>query len=87
MAAFDPPFLHPLGTLGQPGLTASSSVNLMLSIEEAFGKMKGLLRKVEVRSPEVLLESIGTAISAITDQDARGFFEHCGYRMPVQTLW
>jgi transposase len=53
-------------------------------IEEAFGKIKGLIRKVEARSREALLEAIGTAISAITDQDARGFFEHCGYRGVVQ---
>jgi transposase len=53
-------------------------------IEEAFGKMKGLLRKVEARSREALLEALGTAISAITDRDARGYFEHCGYRATVQ---
>ena len=53
-------------------------------IEEAFGKMKGLLRKVEARSREALLEAIGSAISAITDRDARGYFEHCGYRATVQ---
>ena len=55
-------------------------------IEEAFSKMKGLLRKVEARSREGLLEALGTAISAITDQDARGFFEHCGYRAMVQSF-
>jgi transposase len=55
-------------------------------IEEAFGKMKCLIRKVEARSREVLLESIGAAISAIIDQDARGFFEHCGYRAMVQSF-
>jgi transposase len=55
-------------------------------IEEAFGKMKGLLRKVEARSREVLLEALRAAISAITDQDARGFFEHCGYRAMVQSF-
>jgi transposase len=54
-------------------------------IEEAFGKMKGLfLRKVEARSREALLEAIGAAISAVSDRDARGFFEHCGYRTTVQ---
>jgi transposase len=53
-------------------------------IEEAFGKMKSLIRKVEARSREALLEALGAAISAITDQDARGFFEHCGYRALVQ---
>jgi transposase len=53
-------------------------------IEEAFSKMKGLIRKVEARSREALLEALGAAISAITDQDARGFFQHCGYRALVQ---
>jgi transposase len=53
-------------------------------IEEPFGKMKGLLRKLEARSREALLEALEAAISAITDQDARGFFEHCGYRVGVQ---
>ena len=53
-------------------------------IEEAFGKMKALIRKVEARSREALLEAIGSAISAITDRDARGYFEHCGYRATVQ---
>ena len=53
-------------------------------IEEAFSKIKGFLRKVEARSREALLEAIGAAISAITNQDAHGFFEHCGYRAMVQ---
>jgi transposase len=53
-------------------------------IEEAFSKMKGLLRKAEARSREALLDAIGVALSVITDQDARGFFEHCGYRTMVQ---
>jgi transposase len=53
-------------------------------IEEAFSKMKDLLRKAEARSTEALLEAIGAALSAITDRDARGFFEHCGYRTMVQ---
>ena len=55
-------------------------------IEEAFSKIKGLLRKAEARSREALLEAIGTAISAVTDQDARGYFEHCGYRVLVQAF-
>jgi transposase len=55
-------------------------------IEEAFSKIKDLLRKAEARSREALLEAIGTAISAISAQDARGFFEHCGYRAMVQTF-
>ena len=53
-------------------------------IEEAFSKIKGLIRKAEARSREALLESIGTAISALSAEDTCGFFEHCGYRAVVQ---
>jgi transposase len=56
-------------------------------IEEAFAKIKGLLRKSEARTREALLEAIGWAISAVTAKDARGFFEHCGYGTSVQSLW
>ena len=56
-------------------------------IEEAFAKIKCLVRKAEARSREALLEAIGKAISALSAQDAYGFFEHCGYRMLVQSLW
>jgi transposase len=55
-------------------------------IEEAFSKIKNLIRKVEARSRETLLEAIGAAISALSTQDACGFFEHCGYRVGVQTF-
>jgi transposase len=53
-------------------------------IEEAFSKIKGLIRKAEARSRETLLGAIGVAISALSAKDARGFFEHCGYRVMVQ---
>jgi transposase len=56
-------------------------------IEEAFSKIKSLIRKAEARNREALLEAIGAAISALSAQDARGFFEHCGYRAAVQSLW
>jgi transposase len=55
-------------------------------IEEAFSKIKGLMRKVQARSREALLEAMGSAISALSGEDARGFFEHCGYRAMVQTF-
>jgi transposase len=55
-------------------------------IEEAFAKIKGLLRKAEARTREALVEAMGTAISAVTAQDARGFFEHSGYRLQIQLL-
>jgi transposase len=55
-------------------------------IEEAFSKIKGLMRKAEARSREALLEAMGMAISALSARDARGFFEHCGYRATVQSF-
>ena len=53
-------------------------------IEEAFSKVKGILRKVEARSREALVEAMGKALDAVTTQDARHFFEHCGYCALVQ---
>jgi transposase len=50
-------------------------------IEEAFAKIKGLMRKAEARTLRTLIETMGTAISAVTATDARGFFNHCGYRL------
>ena len=49
-------------------------------IEEAFSKLKVLLREAEVRTRESLVETIGRAPSAVTTRDAWGFFERCGYR-------
>ena len=55
-------------------------------IEEAFSKIKGLMRKAGARTREALVEAMGVAISAISAGDARGFFEYCGYRTLVQPL-
>jgi transposase len=55
-------------------------------IEEAFSKIKGALRKAEARTREALIEALGAAISAVTARDARGFFEHGGYYLPIQLL-
>ena len=55
-------------------------------IEEAFSKVKGLMRRAEARTREALVEAMGRALDAVTGQDARGFFEHRGYRMMGQLL-
>jgi transposase len=55
-------------------------------IEVAFSKVKGLIRRAEARTREALVEAIGQALDAVTDQDARGFFEHRGYRTMGQPL-
>ena len=39
-----------------------------------------MLRGAAVRTRESLVETLGRALSAVTAQDAWGFFEHCGYR-------
>ncbi len=49
-------------------------------IEEAFSKIKSLLRKAAARSKEALVEAIGQALSAVNAEDALGYFEHAGYR-------
>lgn len=55
-------------------------------IEEAFSKIKGILRKAEARTREALVGAMEVAISAVTAQDARGFFKHCGYGLSFQPL-
>jgi len=53
-------------------------------IEQAFAKLKGLLRKAGARTREALLEAMGRALDAVTADDARGFFEYRGYRASAQ---
>src|SRR5918997_5208136 len=48
-------------------------------IEEAFSKVKEMLRRAEARSREALIEAIGKALRAVSSHDARGFFAHRGY--------
>lgn len=55
-------------------------------IEEAFSKVKGLLRKAKARTRDALVEAMGQALSAVSAQDVQGFFEHGGYRPQVQLL-
>jgi transposase len=53
-------------------------------IEEAFSKIKRLLRETKARTRKGLIEAMGAAISAVRAQDAHGFFDHCGYRIPIR---
>ncbi len=48
-------------------------------IEEAFSKVKALLRREKARTREALVGAIGWALDAVSGRDARGFFVHCGY--------
>jgi len=55
-------------------------------IEEAFSKVKGIVRKAGARTRGTLDEAVGEALSAVTPQDAAGWFAHCGYRPLDQPL-
>lgn len=48
-------------------------------IEEAFSKVKSVLRRQGARTRDALQEAIGQALDLITAHDARGWFRHCGY--------
>ena len=53
-------------------------------IEEAFSKLKARLRREKARTKEALVEAIGPALDAITPEDAKGWFGHCGYELRGQ---
>ena len=55
-------------------------------IEEAFSKLKALLRKAGARTREALLEAMGQALDAVSASDAKSFFEHRGYHPLAQPL-
>ena len=55
-------------------------------IEEAFSKIKGMVHQAGARTREALVDVLGQALSAISAQDARGYFEHAGYRPRAQLL-
>jgi transposase len=48
-------------------------------IEEAFSKVKTLLRRAEARVLERLFEATEDALLAVSAEDARGYFGRCGY--------
>jgi transposase len=54
-------------------------------IEEAFSKVKAGLKKACARTSSSLVEAIAAALSAVTPEDARGFFGHCGYLTAAQS--
>jgi len=48
-------------------------------IEQAWSKLKQLLRGVKARVLDQLEPAIAQTIAAITPQNAQAFFRHCGY--------
>ena len=55
-------------------------------IEEAFSKVKAILRRIGARTREALLEATSEALSAVSSTDARGWFGHCGYHVTHRSL-
>jgi transposase len=55
-------------------------------IEQAFSKIKNVLRKLQARTHEALLEAMEEALSKVTPADAARWFDHCGYQVEVQYL-
>jgi hypothetical protein len=54
-------------------------------IEQAFSKIKAVLRWLGARTKETLQEAVRLAIEAITRHDAVAWFAHAGYTLPAQT--
>jgi transposase len=50
-------------------------------IEQAWSQLKQRLRGVKARVLQQLDPALADALSAITAQNARAFFRHCGYRI------
>jgi transposase len=49
-------------------------------IEGAFSKVKNPIRKAKARTLDALFEATSEALAEVSTDDARGFFEHRGYR-------
>jgi transposase len=54
-------------------------------IEQAFSKIKTMLRGLGARTHEALWEAVRVAVEAITPDDALAWFAHTGYVLPAQS--
>jgi transposase len=57
------------------------SPDLSPMIEPGWSKVKTPLRAAAARTTEALDEELRPALDAITPQDAKGWFRHCGYTL------
>jgi transposase len=49
------------------------------TIEQAWSKVKQLLRSAKARTVEELEQAVAAALAAITPPNASAWFAHCGY--------
>jgi transposase len=52
-------------------------------IEQAFSKLKGLLRQAAERTVDGLWAAIGRLLDRFTRRECRNYFRHCGYSPPA----
>jgi transposase len=52
-------------------------------IEQAFAKLKALLRKAGGRTVEGWWSFLGRVLAAFAPEECRNYFRHCGYRDPT----
>ena len=52
--------------------------------EQAFSKIKAILRGLGARTLDALWEALHVAVGAITPEDATAWFAHAGYTLPAQ---
>jgi transposase len=55
-------------------------------IEQAFSKLKAILRGLGARTREALAEAVRLAIAAITREDISAWFAHAGYSLLDQGI-
>ncbi len=53
-------------------------------IEQAFSKIKAVLRGLGARARDALIDAIGRAVETVTREDAVAWFTHAGYALPDQ---
>jgi transposase len=53
-------------------------------IEQAFSKLKAILRGLGARTREAVEQAVGLAVEASTPADAIAWFAHAGYTLPAQ---
>ena len=55
-------------------------------IEQAWSKLKQILRSLKARTAEALESAVAEALAAITAENAIAWFAHCGYGNGLHTI-
>ena len=56
------------------------------TIEQAFSKLKAILRGLGARTQETLQAAVRLAVAAITSADVAAWYAHAGYPLPAQPI-